>query len=411
MYVFTPPPSKSLTNRALILAALAEGKSVIENFADCDDTKLMVKALRKLGIKIIKKNNVVEVIGLAGSFSRTGLTISCGNAGTTFRFLTALLALNNGTITLDGSKRMRQRPIGNLVKSLKQAGIRITSNKNFPPLKIYKSKVIGGRISINSSESSQFLSALLMILPFMRKNTEIHVEGELVSKPYVDMTLEMQKQFGVNVRNIEYKKFVLAEKNFYGATKITIEPDASSASYFFATAAVAKKKITIHGLTKESNQADIKFIGVLKRMGCKIEIRNSEIVLTGKRLKGISIDLNSSPDIVQTLAVTACFAKGKTKIRNVANLRLKETDRLKALSTELRKIGAYVNETEDGLEITPGKLRAAEISTYNDHRMAMSFAIAKLVNPKIKILNKNCVKKSFPNFWNEFSNMKRIYKL
>ncbi len=411
MYVFTPPPSKSLTNRGLILAALAEGKSVIENFVYCDDTKFMVKALQKLGVEIIEKKISVEVIGLAGNFSRDSLTINCGNAGTTFRFLTALLSLNNGKVTLDGSKRMRQRPIGNLVKSLEQAGIKIKTKNNYPPITIRGNRKFGGKILINASESSQFLSALLMILPFMKENSEICVEDELVSKPYIDLTLDMQRKFGVIINNNDYKTFSLARVQNYVPSDVIIEPDASSASYFFAAAAITRKKINIRGLGSSSLQADLKFVDVLKKMGCEVIKNKSEVIVKGKRLKGISVDLNSSPDIVQTLAVTACFAEGKTKIRNVRNLRLKETDRLKALSAELKKIGAGVKEFEDGLEITPGKIRSAEISTYHDHRMAMSFALAKLFNPKIKILNKNCVKKSFPNFWNEFNKMKRAFKL
>jgi 3-phosphoshikimate 1-carboxyvinyltransferase len=411
MYIFTPPPSKSLSNRALILASLADGESIIDNFAFCDDTNYMIKALKKLGVKIVAKTNLVKVTGLGGNFFKSGFKIYCGNAGTTFRFLTALLSLNKGKIILDGSKRMRQRPIKNLIQSLEQTGVEIKSTNYFPPVMINGGKNIGGIVKLNASESSQFLSALLMILPFMSKDSEIHVEGKLVSKPYIDLTIDMQKQFGVVVKNYGYKKFMLAEMQNYKPSSVFIEADASSASYFLAAAAVAKQKINVKGISSNSLQADLKFVDVLKKMGCKTTKRKTEIIVKGKKLKGISIDLNSSPDIVQTLAVTACFAEGKTKIRNVRNLRLKETDRLHALSTELRKIGAEVKEFDDGLEITPGKIRSAKISTYNDHRMAMSFALAKLKNHKIKILNQNCVKKSFPNFWNEFKKMKRTYKL
>lgn len=411
MYVFTPPPSKSLSNRALILASLANGKSVINNFSFCDDTNFMIKALRKLGVKIVSKNSSVEVFGLGGNFSKSGIKIYCGNAGTTFRFLTALLSLNKGKVVLDGSKRMRQRPIKSLVESLYQAGVKIKSSNNFPPVIIKGENSVGGKIKIDTSESSQFLSALLMILPFMSNGSEIHVDGCLVSKPYVDLTLDMQKQFGVVVKNIGYKKFTLGKNQKYKPSEISIEPDASSASYFLAAAALAKKTIKIKGLGFFSLQADLIFVDLLQKMGCEVKKSKSEIIVKGKNLRGISVDLNSSPDIVQTLAVTACFSAEKTKIRNVHNLRLKETDRLHALSTELRKIGAEVKEFHDGLEITPGKILPTEISTYNDHRMAMSFALASLMNPKIKIRNPKCVKKSFPNFWSEFNKMKRAFKL
>jgi len=411
MYVFTPPPSKSLSNRALILASLANGRSIIRNFAYCDDTMFMIKALRKLGIKIIVKKNSAEVFGLGGNFVRDGVNIYCGNAGTTFRFLTALLSLNKGRVTIDGSKRMRQRPIKSLIQSLKAAGVKLESENNFPPITIEGGGKIGGKIRIKASESSQFLSAMLMILPFMEKNSEIHVEGELVSKPYVDLTIDMQRRFGVKIKNSNYKKFALTSDDNCKPSNVFIEPDASSASYFLGAAAIAKKKIKVKGLGSNSLQADLSFLDVLKKMGCKVQKNKSEIILKGNKLKGVSVDLNSSPDIVQTLAVTACFAEGKTKIKNVANLRLKETDRLKALSVELKKIGADVKEFQDGLEIIPGEIQHAEISTYNDHRMAMSFALARLMNPKIKIRNQNCVKKSFPNFWSEFNKIKRAYNL
>ncbi|MBU2445250.1 MAG: 3-phosphoshikimate 1-carboxyvinyltransferase [Bacteroidetes bacterium] len=411
MYVFTPPPSKSLSNRALILASLVNGKSVINNFSFCDDTNYMIKSLRKLGVEIVTKNNSVEVFSLGGNFSKSGIKIYCGNAGTTFRFLTALLSLNKGKVVLDGSKRMRQRPIKSLVKALEQAGVEIKSSKNFPPIIIKGGNNLGGKIKIDASESSQFLSALLMILPFMSNGSEIHVDSGLVSKPYVDLTLAMQKQFGVIVKNVGYKKFTLGKNQKYQPSEISIEPDASSASYFLAAAAIAKKTLRVKELGQSSLQADLKFVDLLAKMGCEIKKSKSGIIVKGKNLRGISVDLNSSPDIVQTLAVTACFAEGKTKIRNVHNLRLKETDRLHALSIELRKIGAEVKEFHDGLEITPGKILPTEISTYNDHRMAMSFALASLMNPKIKIRNPKCVKKSFPNFWSEFNNMKRAFKL
>ncbi len=371
----------------------------------------MVRALKKLGVKIKFQDNSAVVFGSGGVFNKNHQKLYCGNAGTTFRFLSGLLTLNKGEVILDGSKRMRERPIANLASAIQQLGVNVKTNRGFPPLTIRGGVITGKIIKINASESSQFLSSILMISPFIRNGVTIQVEGNLTSKPYVDLTLDLMKRFGVEVINVDYKKFQIDRGQTYKPTEITIEADASSASYFLASAAITGKTIVIDGIGKKSLQADVIFVDALKKMGCDVIKENSSIKLKGRQLKGITIDMNSSPDIVQTLAVTACFAKGKTTIRNVRNLRIKETDRLKALSNELKKIGAEINELEDGLEITPGKIRPVKISTYNDHRMAMSFAVASLRIPGLEIRNPYCVKKSFPDFWIEFNKLKSAFKI
>jgi len=412
MFVFTPPPSKSHTNRALVLAALTDGISVIENYAICEDTIYMIRSLRKLGVKIIQNENELIVLGKGGNFNKKKVTLFCGNAGTTFRFLTALSIFNNGEVTLTGSKRMLERPIGELVDALSQLNVKIESNNGYPPVKVYGGIFNPKPIKINAKKSSQFLSALLLIMPVLGKDFSIELEDELPSLPYVKMTIQTLKDFGVKVQHSEFKKFFISENLKLKPAKIIIESDASSATYFLGSAAVLRKSIIVNGLRKNTTQADIKFVKVLQRMGCDVKWDKNSIKLKGKKLRGISVDMNEAPDSVPALAVVSLFAEGRTLIKNIENLRYKESDRIQALANELSKLGAKIRTGKDFIEINPVKeYKPAVIETYNDHRIAMSFAIAQLKIPKIKIKNPECVKKSFPDFWQEFNKMRVSYKL
>ena len=412
MFVFTPPPSKSHTNRALVLAALTDGISVIKNYAICEDTIYMIRSLKKLGVKIIQKANELIVYGKGGNFNKKNVELFCGNAGTTFRFLTALSIFNSGEVTLTGSKRMLERPIGDLIEALSQLDIKIESNNGYPPVKVFGGYINPKPVKINAKKSSQFLSALLLIMPTLGKDFSIELENELPSLPYIKMTLQVLRDFGVKINHLEFRKFFLTKNLKLNPSKIIIESDTSSATYFFGSAAVLRKRIKVNGLRKDTNQADIKFVKVLKKMGCDVKWGNDFVILTGKKLKGITIDMNDAPDSVPALAVVSLFANGKTLIKNIENLRYKESDRIQALANELSKLGAIVRTCKDFIEINPIKnYNSAVIETYNDHRIAMSFAIAQLKIPEIKIKNPECVKKSFPDFWQEFNKMRVSYKL
>lgn len=412
MFNYTPPPSKSQTNRALILASLADGISIIKNYAICEDTIYMINSLKKLGVRIKETKDTITIYGNGGKFHKPSVKLYCGNAGTTFRFLTALSILNDGEITITGSKRMIERPIGNLVDALKQLKAKIESNNGFPPVKIIGGNVIPSKVIVNPQISSQFLSALLLLMPVLGKDFEIVIKDHLPSLPYIKLTLQTLKQFGVKIEHENFRRFYLSQDLKLKSAEIIIESDASSATYFFGSAAVLKKTIKVYGINKNSTQADIKFIKILEKMGCIIEWGKNYIKLKGSKLKGISIDMNDAPDSVPALAVVSMFAEGKTHIKNIGHLRYKESNRIAAIATELRKLGTIVNEGENFLEIIPQrKYESAVIETYNDHRIAMSFAIAQLIIKDIRIKNPECVKKSYPNFWLEFNKLREAYKV
>ncbi len=402
--VIEAPPSKSYTQRALIIAALAKGRSVIKSPLFSGDTCCMIDALKQFGVKIDRKAGNLVVYGSNGSLKQPKEKIFVGNAGTAMRFLTALASITDGTTTITGDKRMQQRPMHDLLDALKRLGVKSESN-GFPPVKIYGISFNGGNVKLRAEVSSQYLSSILMCAPYAKKEVTINIVGELTSKPYVDITLEVMKKFGVNVKNINYKKFFVKNNKKYRARNYKIEGDASSASYFFAAAAVTKGKVMVKNINPDSKQGDIKLVELLKKMGCDVNRGRDFIRVEGSTLKGIDVDMNQMPDIVPTLAVASVFADGTTTIRNVANLRHKETDRLKALAFELRKIGANIEEMPDGLRIKRRRLQKAIIKTYNDHRMAMSFAVAGLAISGIRIKNPACVAKSFPDFWDKFNEL------
>lgn len=414
--VIRAPASKSLTNRALIIASLADGTSTLRNVSFCEDTIHMINSLKTFEIKISKKKNMLVVNGTGGKLTAPRKKeIFVGNSGTAMRFLTTFTALVEGEeeIAITGSKRMKERPIKDLIDALTQSGVNVYSKNNngCPPVVIIPNGFLGGKIKLNGDTSSQYISSLLMCAPYAKRDTEIEIVGKLTSKPYVDMTIAIMKNFGVNVKNENYKRFLIKNSKKYKARNILLEGDTTNASYFFALAAITKGTIRVNGINQKTIQGDIKFLDILKQMGCKVKKGKNWAEIYGRTLRGITIDMNSMPDIVPTLAIVALFAEGRTKIKNVKNLRFKETDRLKAMKNEIEKIGAKVKELEDGLIIYPiKKLRKCKIETYKDHRIAMSFGILSLVEPRIKIKNPNCVRKSFPNFWKILRRIKNEWK-
>lgn len=398
------PGSKSYTNRALLIAALAKGKTILKKVLVSDDTTYMIQALRACGVAIVEHDDSLVVYG--GKIKAPKDNLFVGNAGTAMRFLTTFASLVPGRTVITGSKRMHERPIQDLLDGLSQLGVNATSQKkNRCPPVVVDHDFDGGKCIMNGSNSSQYFSSILLSAPYAKKDVEIDVKGELASKPYIDVTIEIMKNFGVKVVNKNYKKFIVKHNQKYKARSYTIEGDASNASYFLAAGAIMGKPVRVTNINSQSKQGDIHFADVLRKMGCTIKKGKNWIEVRGEKLKAITIDMNAMPDIVQTLSIVALFAKGTTKIKNVPNLRIKETDRIHALATELRKIGAQVKENKDGLEITPGIFHGASIDTYDDHRMAMSFAIAGLKINHMSIQNPFCVRKSFPNFWEIFETL------
>ncbi|MGR3311110.1 MAG: 3-phosphoshikimate 1-carboxyvinyltransferase, partial [Candidatus Brocadiales bacterium] len=399
------PGSKSYTNRALIAAALADGKSVITNALFSDDTKYMATALNKLGISIeeYSEENTFVVRGLGGHFPIKETKLFVGNAGTAMRFLTALLTLGKGVYEVDGVERMQDRPIQDLIDCLNQLGADVSSkyNNSCPPVLIKAKEFVGGRAKMKGNLSSQYFSAILLTAPYARTGTQITVVGNLVSKPYINMTICLMNQFGVEVENMFYKEFFVKANQRYKAIEYEVEADASSASYFLAAAAIAGGRVRVEGLNKDSLQGDIRIADILEQMGCVVSSGKHWIEVQGRELRGIDVDLKDTPDIAQTLAAVAVFAEGRTRIRNVKNLRIKETDRITSVVTEMQKLGVTAKELEDGFEIERSEPKPGIIETYGDHRMAMSFSLIGLRTGGIKIKDPTCVSKTFPSFFEE----------
>ena len=400
-----PPGSKSITNRALVCAALADGRSVLEGALDSEDTQVMIQGLRNLGLRV-RHDAATGQIALTGCGQRLppgNVDIFAANSGTTIRFLTAMVTLGHGTYRLDGTARMRQRPVAPLLNALGALGADVLdeSGTGCPPVRVQARGLPGGRAVVAGDISSQFLSALLMVAPCAQGPVELEVEGELVSKPYVEMTLAVMKAFGVEAAREGFGRFLLDGAQRYNATTYAIEPDASAASYFFAAAAITGGRVTVEGLTQNALQGDVGFCECLARMGCDVEYQGHSITVQGGPLHGIEADMNAISDTVQTLAAVALFADSPTTIHHVAHIRHKETDRILALATELRKLGAEVSERPDGLVIQPGSLHGARIDTYDDHRMAMSLALAGLRIPGVVILDPGCTTKTYPRFFED----------
>lgn len=402
-----PPGSKSHTNRLLVCTALADGESRLSGTALCDDTERMILGLRSLGIdaRLDAASRGVSVVGCGGFPPQQDCELDAGDAGTAMRFLTALACLGHGSRRLNGSARMRERPIGALVDGLRAMGAQVVyeSAEGFVPLAVAAEGLAGGLVEFDRPVSSQFISALLMVAPYAASDAYLRIHGAPPSRPYLDMTIGTMRSAGVEVLADEARaRFVVAASQRYLADTYAVEPDASGATYLWALAAVSGGGVGVKGLTSASLQGDVRFAELLGRMGCTVSADASGIEVSApknSRLRGIDVDLNDMPDAAPTLAVVALFADGPTEIRNVGNLRVKESDRIAALAEELGRLGARVVVREDGLRVEPPKhLTPARIRTYRDHRMAMSFALAGC-GTDVEIEDPGCVSKSFPEFW------------
>lgn len=398
------PGSKSLTQRALIAAALARDNSFISNPLISEDTNYLMKGLRVLGAQIVSVSGGLYVNGTAGKLANTGQQIFLGNNGTALRFLTALVCMGHGEYVLTGEKRLCERPVGALAEALKIMGVNITCINNCPPVTINANGLAGGKISLKDVESSQYVSALLLCAPYTRQGIELALRGRVASLPYIDLTLAVMRDFGVNIE-LQKNEYTVKGGNSYQGREYRVEGDASSASYFFLAAAILRRPIRVMGINRVSRQGDIRLLNILEELGCRVDSQEDWVEVTGNSLaKGdFTFDLNDMPDMVPTLAVLAAFRQGKTTITNVEHLRIKESNRLAAMAAELNRAGIKAKETADGLIINGGKMNPADIQTYNDHRIAMSFAIASLAVPGIEIIDKKCVDKSFPEFWEELA--------
>jgi 3-phosphoshikimate 1-carboxyvinyltransferase len=402
------PGSKSISNRVLLLAALAEGETRIRDLLDADDTRVMLQALSALGVTCDR----AKVAGVAGPFPVKKADLFLGNAGTAFRPLTAVLALCGGAYRLSGVERMHERPIGDLVDALRAAGAEIEylGNEGFPPLRIRPARVVVAKpIAVRGEASSQFLSALLMALPLAGGGT-VDVLGELISRPYVEITLNLMRRFGVEVKRDGWRSFDIPRSAYVSPGVITVEGDASSASYFLAAGAIAGGPARVEGVGRDSIQGDVRFCELLERMGAKVSMGDSWIEASSQgKLRAFDLDLNHIPDAAMTAAVMALFASGPSTIRNVASWRVKETDRLAAMAAELRKLGAKVEEGADFLRVEPpARLRAdVAIDTYDDHRMAMSFSLVALGGVAVRINDPDCVAKTYPEYFDALAKLVR----
>lgn len=405
-----PPGSKSITNRALVCAALARGKSNLTGCLNSEDTQVMLRSLAHLGIETSADSSFrnIEVDGCDGRIPASHADLYIANSGTTVRFLTAMVALGTGTFRLDGTPRMRERPIKDLLATLQSLGVDVASESNngCPPVVVRAHGLRGGPAAVRGDISSQFLSGLLMAAPYAERPIPLTVDGILVSQPYVHMTLAVMRAFGVDVPAANLTEFAIPAAHYRGCD-YAIEPDASAASYFWAAPAIAGGSVTVAGLTRDSLQGDVAFVDVLARMGCRVtESAGGITISAAQQLHGIDVDMNAISDTVQTLGAVALFAEGPTTITGVAHIRHKETDRIAALANELRKFGAAVDERPDGLRITPGALHGATIDTYDDHRMAMSMALVGLRVPGVVIRDPGCTAKTYPEFFADLARLR-----
>ncbi|RMF37871.1 MAG: 3-phosphoshikimate 1-carboxyvinyltransferase [Planctomycetota bacterium] len=403
-----PPGSKSITNRAIVCAAFGDGTSHLEGVLDSEDTRVMMEAWRTVGVPVCHDpaTATVEVVGCGGRLPVDRANLFIANSGTTIRFLTASLAACQGEFVLDGVERMRQRPIGDLLRALSELGADVHSLNDrapdCPPVRVRARGLKGGRASVRGDISSQFLSGLMMAAPLAATPVDLRIEGRLVSVPYVQMTADVMKSFGVQVGVDLPQRIEIRAPQRYRAQRYAIEPDASAASYFWAAAAIVGGRARVEGLTGSSLQGDVAFCAVLERMGCTVKYLENAIEVVGPACHGIDVDMADISDTVQTLAAVALFVDEPTIIRGVAHNRVKETDRIGDLATELRRLGARVEELPDGLRIEPpSQIRPAEIQTYNDHRMAMSLALVGLRATGIVIRDPECTVKTYPGYWED----------
>ena len=393
------PGSKSISNRVLLLAALAQGETEVTGLLDADDTRVMRDALSALGVRF----QAGKVVGVGGVFPVKQAELSLGNAGTAFRPLTAALALSGGEYRLSGVPRMHERPIRDLIDALRAIGARIdyTGKEGYPPLAIHPGKINASVVKVRGEVSSQFVTALLMALPLLQKESTVEIAGELISKPYVEITLNVMRRFGIDVSRDAWRSFHIPAARYKSPGKIFVEGDASSASYFLAAGALGGGPVRVEGVGRGSIQGDVRFTEVLEKMGAEVRMEDDAIEVRGKgKLRAIDMDMNHIPDAAMTAAVLALFADGKSTIRNIGSWRVKETDRIAAMATELRKLGATVEEGRDYLSITPAPLRPnVAIDTYDDHRMAMSFSLVSLGGIPVRMNDPSCVAKTFPDYF------------
>ena len=399
------PGSKSVTHRALITSALAEGKSILKEFLACEDTLHTVNALRALGVNVEIEAEDVFVSGSGGDFASTPKRreIYLGNSGTSYRLLLSTFALAQGEYLITGAPRMLQRPIGDLVKALNALGVeaKCIDQEDLPPVLIKAKGVRGGHVAVPGDKSSQYVSSLLLCGPYTEKGIEIEISGDLVSRPYVDVTLDVMRSFGAQVEREGYRQFRVEGGRMYRSCNFVIDGDVSSASYFWAAAAVTMGAVTTENIHHDTTrQGDIGLLEILEKMGCRVLRKADNVTVEGEKLSPIDVDMAAMPDMVPTLAAVALFADGKTTIRNVAHLRHKESDRLGDLAAEWQGMGAHIEALEDGLVVHGGeRLSAAVLDPHDDHRLAMSAAVVGLKTPGIKIEDPECVYKSFPHFW------------
>lgn len=406
------PGSKSITHRAIIAASLADGRSVLRDFLECEDTLYTINALREIGVEITIEGNDLKVEGRGGKFG-PGLIrkeIYLGNSGTSLRLFMSVAALYRGELLITGTKRMQQRPVGPLVMALNRLGVDASciEKAGCPPVLIRAKGIRGGRVLVDGDQSSQFLSSLLLSGPYAETDMEIEVKGKLVSRPYVDITVNVMKQFGIRVERDHYDSFKISSGQKYRAGEFSIQGDASSASYFWAAAAVTGGQIITENIYPHATrQGDIRFLEVLEEMGCFIEKGSDRVAVHGRNLSGIEVDMGDLPDMVPTLAAVALFARGKTIIRNVPHLRHKESDRLHAVALEWGRIGGRIEELPDDLIIHGGApLSGTDVYPHDDHRLAMSLAVVGLRVPDLEIRDQHCVSKSFPSFWALWESMR-----
>ena len=401
------PGSKSYTHRLLIAAAMSEGCCIIDNALRSEDTDLTLGALRQMGVEIRERGTILEMYGCGGRFRPTADPIQLGNSGTSMRLLISTACLGEGDYLLTGTQRMQERPVQPLVSALTQLGVRIVciNGNGCPPVSIRGGDTQGGAVDIDCSVSSQFLSSLLLAAPRLRAGMDIRVVGKTVSKPYIDMTIDILNRFGVQVEREGYARFQVAGDQHFQPGHYSVEPDGSNASYFWAVGAITGRRITVEGIQTGSLQGELGILTLFEQMGCRVARMEDQVSVQGGDLRGITADMGNMPDMVPTLAVVAAFAKGRTIIRNVAHLKAKECDRLAAVMTELGRMGIETHSDGNDLTVVGGTPRGAAIETYNDHRIAMSFAVAGLKAQGTSIRDERCVDKSFPGFWRVFEQL------
>jgi 3-phosphoshikimate 1-carboxyvinyltransferase len=407
--VVAVPGSKSITHRVLIAAALSDGRCVIENALDSEDTRLTRATLEAWGVAIAPDGRALVVSGCAGRLKARRQPVFLGNSGTSMRLLTAVAGLAQGRTVLTGTDRLKARPIGDLLAALGQVGVaaRSVDGNGCPPVAVEGGGIPGGRAELDCALSSQFLSALLLVAPCTARGIEVRVTRGPVSRPYIDITLDTMADFGVDAERDGYAWFKVPGGGGYRAGRRRVEPDCSQAGYFWAAAAVTASTVGVRGTRPGSRQGDIRILDILQRMGCRVEAQADGVAVTGGPLRAVEVDMADIPDVVPTVAVVAAFAKGRTVIRNVAHLRGKESDRLEAVTAGLKRMGIAAGCDADSLWVEGGCPHAAEIDCYNDHRIAMSFAVAGLKTPGVRILDEACVQKSFPGFWQAIEGLYR----